>query len=461
MSSRKSKVNVVMVDLPDVDNIALLVMVILKAYFSKEAVVIVLNGRPLSFKLCRFSPSKKAFRSHLTGEDVTMDFRQYVREQKGEAELYNANNRADSKQMLCANVVLWTLALRKEFADRFGSSMVDTIFNAVNLKIVVGSIPAHAGLSYAIHDFENLFFKLNPTDGTLTVTTPAEYFSLVEQIHALDFDERDAFWQERTLGIIRYGVKTGYLPYDKCPAHLVVLDYLKAGDYSDVTILVGGPQNDLFGVLEGLRADLTDPRREMCVTVKLMSLTLDSTGKNNLLGTCFNDGVDLEAHRKTYALIDSLKKEAVNPFTVVCLPTEACKTGTEKNGWMAVPTDAVFPKASTLRDLHALWTGLKGSPQPMFDVGLVLNIEDVPHLPLVPATLGTFTVPESAGLLAGQTRYGPIFTDDATRATVLVHCPLPYKFADPATGSPKTDAEQPTQTDFIERVRCLEALAEM
>ncbi|VBB18754.1 putative Dynactin subunit 4 [Yasminevirus sp. GU-2018] len=338
------------IDMVDPDNFLTALLFAVKCFNNRCVAYIVCTGRPVSYKLSRFNPktTPPSFRDCDSNQPVPMDFKVHVRESHRE-KFYQ--NEQDAIHLLQVNMAMLNFLLKKDLApDVYG-----------NVHLVNGGIAPVAGLSHAIHDYEDLFPIIVNTGGdkpALTYRTPEEYMELVEKLDAMSPNDRAQF--RRALTHEQYLLVGG--PFFKTYyMHNVTAD-LEQNDFN--TFYVGGPCTGIAQILNYREAPIL--RKPFHVYAMMGSLP----GDVNLLGDNFNIKTDWKA-------FDSVFMNVLNDHhrNVTFYPTGVCK-----QGWLNFTTDSLeFTGFKHFLQLHRLWTGIKGNrPQPMFDVTVLFAPEKIP-----------------------------------------------------------------------------------
>lgn len=335
--------DVLFIDMVDPDNVLTALCFAKISYKKGLTAHIVCTGRPVSFDLARFNPKTMTFKHAQTDEEQKMDFKVNVREAPHEKDCHS---QADSELLLASNIVSLTAILQKDLPTE--------VFT--NVVMYTGLIAPVAGLSHAVHDYEDLFTKVVVNAGSLDfkVLTPEEYLALVSQLHEAHPAERRALREKNANDKIAFGKTVGFKVHNLVDLEKILMCTRK------IRMLVGGPCTALAQLLRGPDCPLMS--RELELVAMMCSLPEDQ----NLLGDNFNIKTDPEAFDVVFfnTLSGPKTQGTGSPHIVDLIPTGVCK-----QGWLNFDSDQIMTLGfSAFSDLHTLWTVLKRSPQPMFDV---------------------------------------------------------------------------------------------
>eukprot|EP00301_Raphidiophrys_heterophryoidea_P002641 c11231_g1_i1.p1 GENE.c11231_g1_i1~~c11231_g1_i1.p1 ORF type:complete len:423 (+),score=68.77 c11231_g1_i1:86-1354(+) len=347
-----ARASVVMVDCVDPDNIATVVLFCLLSQAKNEREChVVLVGRPCSFALSRFSPSRGKCKVPIRGpdggeEENKMEFSlSSITQQAHEAEYFNPEH-SHTILRVCSSA----------FQQILTDSGVKDVQNRV--KFYFGGISRFAGLSQSVHDYEDLFFTHEK--GRIKVMNAEQYLAIVEKIYDMEPQDRIRFRLEHANS------------FDAPHLHSLTELAEVLVKANDLHLVVGGPFTPLEQISKLTGNRLYDKRG--CI----YAMACSWKGDKNMLGDNFNIQVDWEAFRSVM-LSDSFPS-----LRKVILPTETCKEG----DWLKV-TGSQFKQLGMpgVGDLVTLWTALKrGTVQPTFDLATLLPDEQVPF-ELVPVRL--------------------------------------------------------------------------
>jgi hypothetical protein len=295
----------------------------------QDVLHIVLVGRRFSSKLSPavYNPIHKTFEleDRSSGEPVIKtipltDLGGHVKQESWENELWD---REEEERLLALH------------ARQLRACLDAAGFHPYEYEIYHGGFAALSGLSGHLHSQDFYFMDLK----TSKFRTSAELSQLGQEWRNLSVVERatlfrqiteptDDRWTLRPLDeFAQKCLSTG------CPIH----------------IYVGSPMTAV--------ADTFTKFPELIPNVTYLAAMGGAwDGSKNLLGTCFNNAVDIEASRIALAMF--------NQTRVVLVPTETCKEGP----FTLPPTPIGDSKAQlVIYEMMKQWTDIKRGPQPLFD----------------------------------------------------------------------------------------------
>jgi len=345
-----------MVDCVDPDNIAAVVLhCLLSQAEGEDETHVVLVGRPCSFALARFSPSKNSLKVPLNEsqeEERKMTF----------SPNFLIENASEKKYHNPAHSRILVAVCAAAFAQILAESGVKNVDKRV--KFYFGGVARQAGVSHSIHEYEDLSFYVD--QGHIRVRTPAEYLSLVEKVYDMKPQERVQF----RINHAKHFRSIPLLDLQQLVAPLAAA--------LSVKLVVGGPFTPLATL-----AKESSLRNKSGV---MHAMACSWKGDKNLLGDNFNIQVDWDAFREV------MIADAFPQLEKHILPTETCKEGS----WIKM-SQQHFDRLrwSGVAQLVHLWTSLKrGDVQPTFDLGCALPDEMLPF-ERKPVTLAVAENPKS------------------------------------------------------------------
>lgn len=354
LDSSKARYNddVLYIDLVDPDNVLTALCFAKMAYKKNIVAHIVCTGRPVCFDLARFNPKSMTFKHAQTNKEQKMDFKVNVREASHENEF---QNKTDSELLLAGNIISLIAILQKDLSDE--------VFK--NLHIYNGLVAPIAGLSHAVHDYEDLFTYVVDNGSVIDfkIRNSEEYFELVTKLYDASPRERRVIREANAYEKITFGALNGYR-YKVHNLDELEQVFLKT---NETRIFLGGPCTALAKLLRSPECPMM--KKKFDITAMMCSLPEDC----NLLGDNFNIKTDPNAFETVF--FNALSENRLNvSHNVNFIPTGVCK-----QGWLNFDSDQISTLGmDTFSDLHTLWTVLKRAPQPMFDIAVLFEANSMP-----------------------------------------------------------------------------------
>jgi hypothetical protein len=228
-----------------------------------------------------------------------------------------------------------------------------------------GAVAAISGLSSHVHALDFKFLK-DPTCVTFEPTPASELSAFNEQWRAMSQDARsDMFTMLATAPSAEMRSMSRFFEFERgCD-----LD-----PTASIVAYIGGPLTAM-SISFSTRPDLARRVSFVCA----MSGAWEGT--KNLLGTCFNNAVDIEASKQVFSVDQEGRSTLFPNARILLIPTETCKQ----------PAFTVTSEQLTdiaIRGIHKQWTDIKRAPQPLFDVLTVIPLMNiVANMMVVPVTV--------------------------------------------------------------------------
>lgn len=234
-------------------------------------------------------------------------------------------------------------ALLRRAAWNLLQVMASAGVNVMNVNFYDGGIADRAGLSHAIHDYEDLF-----VDDAGRVRSAEQYLEIVEQLHWATPDGREQMRKDNCATRSLYLQPTAAL--ESLVQKATRVKWLLASPFTAFA-----------------RCHQSSGRSPSKQEVLVVAMAGSWDGRQNLLGDNFNVQVDLPAYTRFIDLC------AAGSCSALLVPTEVCK----QPEWLVVD-GKTFSGFGELAKLVDLWTALKGKPQPMFDLALMIPKRLIP-----------------------------------------------------------------------------------
>ena len=358
-NKRKNKQTIERFDLdrPDPDNFAaLLLKLLLRRRKTGAPLHVVLVGRRFSsqFSHAVFDPVSKTFAMEILDDapriECAANLSGFVMQAPWEETLWNR----EEEELL---IGLYAAQLRA-FLNQAGVEPWE-------YELYHGGFPALAGLSSHLHAYDFEFLK-DADCSSYALNSGKELATFAEEWRRMAPGERAHHFRTRALA-----------PPEEMRRLLPLSAFSEACSMqpAEIVLYVASPMTAVAATFCG------DPGlAARVVRVQAMGGAWD--GSKNLLGTCFNNAVDMGA---TIAALGAFPRGVI-----LLVPTETCKMGPFTLSAQEIEAMPADPDLIQARDVLAAsiqqWTELKRAPQPLFDAVILFSMKElIEHAAVVPA----------------------------------------------------------------------------
>ena len=347
LDTSDTKEAVIFMDCPDPDNHMAAIKLAQKEDLDHLHIVVV--GHPVNFELTKFDSKSFEFNQKQESEEVKtkMNFGKFVKEQDYEKNYWSND---DSEKLLLANI------------HTLEQLLLDADISLDKISIYNGGITPKAGLSHAIHDYEEHFMDC---DGNIMSTQ--EYYDFIKEMHTQAPAVRKITREDWCNAKI-----------DKIQSKILDLkDFCQNNQDDFINWYLAGPVTPIPEILK-----IDSSFANKAGFIKAYAGAWE--GNKNLLGGNFNEQVDWDSFKKLFC---STEGPVFKNAAITFMTTETAK----QDDWLCFNKDElqdIFAPEDTedtkdymkICQLAELWATLKPGDgyQPAFDLALAFDEDDIP-----------------------------------------------------------------------------------